>query len=477
MNIEAYKLFKALDDLEKKRLGQLVKSEKKKGVKKLFDIFKNHSNGELDKEYVKKKLGAKGREFNDLTSKMNKLIENFIVFNELTTNDNNDSEATIQRELLLLNYLRKKPEGENIDELFKTRARRLEKELNNIIKHDSFYYINLYKIRHYLYHAMSIDRFKSKDAEPKVIDILDSIDMFYVVSKLHYCAEAKVRQNMFGEDIPLIMQDETYQLSQLEHINNTSATLTKIYRLLLDAFQDANTENLTQIKNEIVENSNHIGQHEIAGMLTILLHHIARAVREGNTEVYEVGYETLKHGLENGCFVWEGILNYRVFCNYVSYCLKVEKENEIGDALKKYSEFIHPNKRDQTSTLCLGYQLYGQKNYFQAYQQLKSIKGTSDVFLIVHIKLLQLKCLYEFSKFSYKGQQPDKFLHEFCPDFKRYFINKFQDNAKPYIKFIDFLLKLENINNSQERLIQLLDSEEYDMVFDRAWLLLQIKKK
>jgi len=244
---------------------------------------------------------------------------------------------------------------------------------------------------------------------------------------------------MLQEDTSLAMLDEAYQLSKYPHIDDTAALLTHIYRLLLDAFQYADTDSLTHIKDTIIESSPHIGRYEMAGMFTILLHHIARAVRTGDTGVYQVGYEVLKYGLEHDCFVVESILNHRILLDYTTCGNRIGKTAEIKTALKAYGDKLHPDKRDSTLAVCQAYCFYSEKLYFEAYEELNNIKRGVErtPSLIAHIKILKIKSLYECTTDKYEGKYPEDMLRfrEIAKSFIDFFIERRGEKYSTLLKF------------------------------------------
>jgi len=52
-----------------------------------------------------------------------------------------------------------------------------------------------------------------------------------------------------------------------------------------------------------------------------------------------------------------------------------------------------------------------------------------------------------------------------------------QKAAEPYTKFIAFLIRLEDVNTSKKDLQELIDSEEYEKVYDKAFLKEKIAEK
>lgn len=478
--IKLFKLFKVLDSKEISRFERTL-NDKPEDIKRLFGILKKHSqlSGKLTKEEVVQQLRCNEGDFNYLTSLMDRLIENFIITNELNMNDGGDTELIVQRELVLLNYFRKKPTnkksyGDNLSKLFSLKMAELNRKLTKISKRDIFYYINQYKLYHYLYYACDTELWDG--GKPKVEQILRSLDIFYCLAKLRSSAEAKVRQGIFGERIDIELLYETHQLSE-QFLNESP--LTEIYRRQLDLFQNFSEDKLISLKDLIVSNKDKITREEMAAMLSILLNHIAREVREGNAELNFIHHSILKFILDNGYFINRGLIRPLVLVNFSSYCVKTEKTSEITPMIEKYSKIIHKSKYQQTKDLCDAYVLYGEESYYEAYKKLEKVTTKSLSFLL-HKKILQLKCLYEFRNPNYDGDMPKEMLYEVCPKFKKYIREKKDklsaDLRSSYIKFADILMEMEDVNVSKTDLLNMLNGE-YHRVIGKDWLRAKIEQK
>lgn len=478
-NIKLFKLFKILDSKEKSRFERTL-NDKPEDIKRLFGILKKHSqlSGKLTKEEVVQQLRCNEGEFNYLTSSMDRLIENFIINNELNMNDNGDTELIVQRELILLNYFRKKTVdkksyGENLSKLFDLKMDELGRKLKRIDKRDIFYYLNQYKLYHYFYYC-SLGLWDG--GKTKIEQILRSLDIFYCLAKLRSSAEAKVRQGIFGERIDVELVYETYQLSE-QFLDESP--LTEIYRRQLDLFQDFSEDKLITLKDLVVSNKDKIIREEMAAMLSILLNHIAREAREGNTKLNFIHYSILKFILDNDYFINRGLIRPLVLVNFSSYCVKTDKTSEITPIIEKYSKLIHKSKYQNTKDLCDAYVLYGEESYYDAYKKLEKVT-TKSLSFILHKKMLKLKCLYEFRSSNYRGDIPKEMLHEACPKFKKYIRQKKDklsaDSRSSYVKFADILIKMDDVNISKTELLDMLDGEYY-RVIGKDWLLKKIEQK
>jgi len=475
-----FRLFKILSNKEKNRFERTL-DDKPEDIRKLYHALKKYSrrSEELTKEAVIKQLRCSEREFNYLTSSMDTLIENFIISNELNMNDSGDAELIVQRELILLNYFRRKPTNkknysENLSQLFDLKIAELDRKLQRINKRDVFYYINQYKLYHYLYYACDTELWEG--GKLKIQQILSSLDIFYCLAKLRSGAEVKARQGIFGERIDIELLYETYQLSE-QFLNESP--LAEIYRRQLDLFQDFSEDKLISLKDLIVSNQDKITREEMAAMLSILLNHIARETREGNVKLSPIHYNILKFILDNYYFVNKGLIRPLIIINFSSCCVKMGKIVEITPMLERYHKMIPKSRYQRTKDLCDAYILFGEALYYETYKKLEEVTTKSLAFLL-HKKILQLKCLYEFRNPNYKGDMPEEMLHEVCSKFKKYIRQKKDklnaDSRNSYIKFADILIKMDDVNVSKTELLNML-SREYYLTVDKYWLLKKIEQK
>lgn len=474
-----FKLFNILSNRERNRFEQTLR-DKPEDVKRLYNTLKTDSrrSSKLEKKEVIKLLRCSEKDFNHLTSSMCTLIENFIISNELNMNDDEDTEILIQRELILLNYFRKKPTGkkaygDNVSKLFKLKTDELNGKLQKMNERDIFYYINQYKLDHYLYHACSTDLRKG---QPEIQKILKSLDTFYCLAKLRFAAETKVRQFALGEHTTVEMLEETHQLSEKIKV---SSPLIEIYKTQFALFQYFNKEKLVYLQKLITNNQYKITRQEMAAMLSILLSHITRQVREGNIELNLIYYDISKLILDKGYFITEGLIQPIMLFNFCAYALKVDKFDEIMPMLEKYDGMIPKSKYDHTKKLCNAFFLFGQEAYYDAYMELEKIKTHAPEF-IIHKKILQLKCLHECEQSSYQGKTPDKLLSTACKGFKKHFNSdkrKISAEARAsYIKFADMLTKINDVNTSKAELREMIEGD-YSRVVSKTWLLKKIKKR
>jgi len=328
----------------------------------------------------------------------------------------------------------------------------------------------LFRLNHFLYYNLNEEI--RGEGKPYLDQLMNSLDIFYCLSKLRYSFEMMQRQKIYNEaEFPIFLFNEAYKYS--ETLNSDEFPLVSIYKLLADLSVKLNIDKIINLKNILFDNPDVLGRAEMTNSLTLLLNFMMQISREKNINTALEEYEVYQFILSNKIYITNGEIRPQFLINCAVNFVIANKNEGIKKMLDDYEGYIPKNYKEKTIKLCSAYQLFGEGKYTECsrliYQQ---------PFLPFNLqaKTLLLKSLYEI-EFNLKKTIEISFFNAH-DNYKRFIRRKKkQMNENLYqatFNFANSLLKLTDNTDPTE-------TEKYinnlDLLVERRWLLEKIKKK
>ncbi len=392
------KIFKSLTTEEWKYLRWFVQSNffnTDPNLLRLFEaLAKYHpdfSSKTLTKEMLYNKVFA-GQAYHDgkwrnLSSKMTKLMEDYLVWLEL------EQQETTRQKLLTAAYGRR-----NLFEQFEKGTNELSEKLEKQGDQSADALRERVLVnRDYFFHALV----------PKVNNLgrlqsaMDDLDGYYFSEKLRYACEFWVLGNMVTGDHKIRLINEVLSMA-VQGMPAPPIYLelyAKIYMLFesnqsLSDFQDAQKLFSEQI-GHLVKEDRQFG-------LRSLLNYAINQANTGQTDFGKVIFELYKLGLTEKILIEEDKISASTFINITSTGSGLKEFTWTAAFICEYESKIDKNVRDETITIGQGFLKFYQKDHTACMQLLMNF-SFNDFNNILLAKLILIRCYYElFEKdFSY----------------------------------------------------------------------------
>jgi len=427
-------------------------------LKKLHPVFPEEK---IAKEYVFKKIMPKGKVYNnkrmrDVMSILSITIENFLLAKEL-------EESEMERELLMLNVLRKRKQ----DKLFFQKVHQIQKKWEKDAPPGIERYLYEYLIQkaHYSHpNYVSVSEKKMS-----LHNLMEKIDNYYLASKLYCTVNLLQTQNhlkpkdgnqpiLFIEDINKICNDNPFNKNP--HIN--------ILNLFFHAYIQKDYSNYDYLKKLYVNNINAFNDSEKFDLLLILQHYCYINYQQGNEQSLKEVFNLYKFSIEQKIVIEDEMLAHDMFRSIVAIGCKVGEIAWTEQFIMNYQQYLPINNRSDIVLLCEAIVIFCQQDFETCLSKLLTVKFQDTVYGI-QVRALLMKCYYELNNYE---EAFHNIAHSFSIFLHRN--NAISDKLKELnLNFIQFLKKLHKEkyepSKKQENLVAVL--EKYKIIRHKEWLI------
>ena len=343
-------LLKGLEATEIKEVNKFLMASYFNSKKKCVELYAyliryypNFDDSKLEKAAVFYKLFPEGQRYEDsnmrkLMSDLSKLIEQFFIFKELSTNKE-------QQQLLLANAYVK---------------RKLNKELHLTIKkilskkeipHIRFY-LNRFLLCWKLYESEWV---KSTAGYQYFTDCLQYLDLFFAHSKLKLGLEYYNLTKRYSLQTPIFLVKAAKKFAKVDL--NPECYVLRLYTNFLDLIEQKETslESFNKIHSYLQKSIPVLEKEDANDILNALYNYANAQVGKGKKEFRTACFELLKTGATKSIFIQNGIFPNTIFLNI---CIAGSRQYQfawIEQFIKKNQRFLLPKKRELTLQQCQSY--------------------------------------------------------------------------------------------------------------------------
>jgi len=454
-------VFSSLSKPEQNRLRKFVHSpyhNKHEEVLNLLDYLIKNKSYRIKDAF---KAVFPGKAFNaqkvrNTMSYLQKLIDKFLVYEELETND-------AWRNKALLSVYRKK----KLEKCFKFTFKYSEFLQNKGEYKDTDY--------HYLDYELQQEQFlfaqeKNRLEAKNVQEVLDSFDVYYMANKLKYCATALTHENIFSTRYELRMVEPI--LKQIEEENWLNIPSIAVYYYCYKAMTDINnTEAFFQLKDTFLEYSHLFRTEELKDLYIAAINFCVKHLNLGQEEFTAEIFDLYKLGLLNGVFVENGELSRFTYKNIVAVGLKFGDFEWVQQFIADYAPYLNRAHRESYLNYNMAKLHYMTKEYKKAMKMFLMLTNT-DREVVMGAKVTLLKIYYELEEFD----ALDSLLDSFRAYVKRNTdVSDYQKRS--YLNLIRYLQKVLNHNFYDKQAHQKLLAEikEEPQLPERQWIIQQLE--
>lgn len=399
-----------------------------------------------------------------LLSTANKLLSNFLVQQELTLNEQTNEE------LLQKQYLRR-----GLNKLYESSLKNTQETLLQNTTRDFHFQQSQLNINLKTYYYVT-NKYKEKDILNGLKEIHKSLDLGYVMAKLHYACEVKMVQLVRGESFPVELLDEL-RINTREN-NYFDHPIIQLYNNILILIEQPNSEAYQQLKKNwlfVIPMLSEEVKHQV---FIIFLNLSWISCTDRRTQEM---FELYRFGLTSNILINQGKITSSHFNNIVDLGSGLGYFAEVRTFINDYSQYLDSQEDtlDNIKTLYEAFLLFGEGKHDDALRQSIFLEF-NDVSYGLRAYLLMLKCLYESKKA--KGF---KEIELRCEAFKQYLQRKFKQGLinkqtkQENMNFIKIVRQLPLASTSrfatisQQTLLKKLKATQF--IISKTWLLKKIE--
>ena len=462
------KLIACLMTLEKGewlRLSQFVRSpyfNKNEEVILLFDLLRSLSPDFTPKTIEKQSIYNRlfpntpydGKHMNYLMNFLLKVVEQFLSVEQYLLSPQQSKLGLLEA------YLKR-----NLIKHYDLHQKKVAKNMLGIKEKDIEYYQDRYQLA--LLAEKKFQGMGKRQKENHIQLLADTLDEYYLRSKLQYSCEMLDRKKAIAIDFDLRIMDELEpHLELIQDFNDsTIGTTFLLYKMLKE---ENNESHFFSAKSSLEQTKSLFSKPNLKQLYYYLINYCIRRIRTGKNQFMEELLELYTTGIQETILFDNNQLSPWTFKNVVKLGLGTKRYNWTEQFIKQYEDRLPEDFRADALHYNMAH-LYFLKNAFdQAIFHLNQVEF-SDVYYLLDSKVLLLKIYYEEKEFDPLFALAQSF---------RILIRRnnliTQDVKAFYLNFIKLLIKLSKLYQKKD--IPQLENEikETDSLTDRQWLLQKV---
>jgi len=443
-------------------------------VVRLFEIFRREmpdwDSPLLTKEALSKQLFP-GKPYDDgkirqLLFRLSELVEAFLVAQNLKTD-------RFQYQQLLHAELGKR----NLYDLYAHKNKELMEILDKHPLRDSNHYLAHWQLQHDYFLHPRTSRYQIPTA--RLEEVMQSLDAFFVLSKMSYAAELLNRQNLLSEKFDISLLEESRQWAA-EHPEFSQNKVFQIHRDVLHLMEQPEHEQVyLQLEESITTHLALFHPTDQSALLRYLINTTIKLHNKGKPGYLRKQLSLYQLGLEKELFLIEGRLSDVTFLNIIVTATILKELVWVEGFITSFTDVLPSQKQEHARDLGMAYVHTAQGDFLTSNALLRQI-DSPDLQYLLRNRSLTLRNHFEmylqdesyYEVVEYESRAFEKFLkrnHQLSPG-----------RVKAYLNLTSFLRKIAsyktNLQLTPAHLEQLREELETEKtVVARQWLLEKVR--
>jgi hypothetical protein len=440
---------------------------KNEKVLDLFNIIKQEypsygNNTVLEKENIIKQLFPDQQKqdaaLRVVMSQLSKLVEDFFTIDCLQ-----EDFEQYRSEIYLKSLVKKGLNGlfrKELDEAIKKSIEQKEQIIPNFLHQHEL------TKQSFNYNVINNNRLQESGLQ----QVLDSLDVLYIASKLKYACAALNRQDVLGEKFNFTLIDEILLLlQQRPDLENNFIT---IYKNVLNLLKSGDETYYKKIKQLISKNSDILSDDDKRDIYAWLTNYCTKKIKSGQDKYLHEIFDLYKVMLAEQMLLVDNFFMPNHYKNIVITALKLKEYDWTQDFIYRYATKLPLDIRETVFNYTLAALHFDRKEYDEALFCLMKINPI-DPYYGLNYRALLCKTYYELSEFMALNANLESF---------RVFVLREKQlseyNNLSYKNFINVLKRLIRCKEKKKKTTDNLLTEMSSMepLVHKQWLLEKIQE-
>lgn len=389
-----------------------------------------------------------------------KLLEDFVSYKEYET-------SSFYQKLQLLSALNKR----NLDKYFQgTKGQAKEIQLKHPFR-DSNYFYNEYMLE--AESNLFFSKQANRTSDESLYMALDSLDIFYLATKLKYCCEVMNRKNVLAVEYDLLFLDEI--LLYLKKTTKEHQPVVAIYyQILMTLMESDHEDHFAKLKEFLELHIDKFTLLEAKDMYAYVQNYCIKKINKGNTNYLSELFQIYKTLLNKGILMVGEFFSPWDYKNIVVVGMRVEEFEWTENFINEYRLKIAPVFRENAYHYNLAALYFNKQEYSKALKLLQKVDYT-DVYYHLDSKSLLLKTYYELNEIEPLLSLIDAFRIFLR---RNKLISEYQRTVySNQVRFVKKVLSIKLKSKNEEALTGLKNEiETTKQVADINWLLKKVEE-
>jgi hypothetical protein len=473
-NSKLVKIFKSLSTEEWKYLRWFVQSNffnTDENLVRLYDAVAKQYPEFVSKAIAKESLYKKvfvgqayhNGKWRNLVTKMNKLLEDYLVWLEL------EHAPNAHQKLLTRSFGRR-----NLFEQFEKSTDELSSELEKQALQSAEALRERVQLNLQYYHHEQTNKLEHLN---RLQTAMNDLDHYYFAEKLRLACDLKVFENMMIGAEPKRLMMEIQDLVSNGNLLNLSYL--EMYNRILNQLE--RPAGLEAFHSTITYFSGIAGQLSAADKQLGLVHLLNYAINQANSGEGEYLSEVLdlyKLGLEQKVLIEDGKITSNTFINIVTTGSRLKHIEWTRQFIGEYEKYLATDTREETISLSMGF-LYFYENEYSTVITILVNQSFRDLKENLSCKSLLLRCYFEL---SLKDATYTSLFYSYANSFEKYVRREKQLslNRKSWYKnLISALVKIGKSKSENTWSLAMQEKIKHDITIKpmilKPWLIERIR--
>ncbi len=327
----------------------------------------------------------------DHLSQLRKLLEQFLAQLEYDQDPAGQSR-----------YLLRSLSERDLADVFPKIAGKAEKQLVEPEKKNAQYFLNHFRIQELQVSHLQRARKRAVDgkAESMMTEMVESLDQFYLATKLKLSCEMRNRSRIVNTEYPFpLMQEIIQALSKPGQVYLATPVISiylTIYRMLTEeAHAAAYFRELVDLLEKYGET---FARAEAVAMYAFAQNFCVRQINRGQNEYHRELFQLYQRMLSREVLIEsDGYLAHWNYKNIATVGLRLGDEQWVLSFIEAYRDSLDPANRDNAYNYNLAAYYYETKAYPDAMKLLQQVEFT-DIYYHLSAKSILLKIYFELEE-------------------------------------------------------------------------------
>lgn len=419
---------------------------------------KRYTQRTLDKKKAYKYI-YKEQEYDDL--KLRHLMNRTVQVLEKFVHFLNDKNNSYKQQISLLGYYQARKMGKYANQELRKLNKRLEKE----IQQDEHFFFKKYEIEQHVFQQKVKG---TRSEKTNLQEIFDYQLIAFIANTLKYACTALTHQRLYKKE---------YDIHLLEQIlikaeNYLDIPVIQIYYHAYQSLRFPEEDShFAKLKQIILEHGRVLSEEELKNIVVVAVNFCVKNFNSGKLEYNKELLDLFKYALEESILLEQNEISRFTYNNIITAALREQELDWIRNFIRNYSKYLSNVYQAPYAQFAQARLAFAEQNYDQCLQLLASA-DVEDVFIIMSIKMIQIKVFYEQAEID--------LLEASLQSFRKYLSRKtkltyVQTNYLNNVKIVEKLIQLPLLDNVQKEKLRA-EIKVTKPLTEAAWLLEQLKE-
>ena len=331
------------------------------------------------------------------------------------------------------------------------------------------YYLDTFRIEA-LQHG-HLEALQQRSTHKNLLETLNALDIFYLVTKLRYCAAMLHYQEFLSleGDVALIQEILRYCA---DGRYNSVPLLRAYYYTVMSLIEPDKEEHFAAMKEIIFANIGHLAPDTLRDLFAFAIVYCINKINRGDAGYQRQIFELYKQSLASDILLSDGKLSPWDFKNIVTIALRNKEFKWTDTFIDDYVKKLPKAEQQNALTFNRARYFFATKKYDKVLDLLQDVEY-SDIFYLLDSKTTLMKTYYELGEY-----QPLQSLKESFRILLRRKKLISEQNQTNYGNFARFTMKLYRIDVKNKKQIATLRKEidATGNVADRSWIMEKLEE-